>query len=207
MILRRAVRLVAVLAVAAAVNLGLFGLTTVLSQERDPVQDISEPVGVSLVSLAPPDPPEPEEVKEPEPPPEPEQPDFAPDLVQPGLGDLAGPAIGVALDVGGVRRDATPTDFIFDSLDLDRAPEVVARVNPEYPYQARERGIEGYVAVKVLVGKDGEVRQVNILKSRPQGMFDQAVRKAMTGWRFQPGEVGGEPVTAWITTTLHFRLN
>ncbi len=207
MIVRRAIRLAAVLAMAAAVNLGLFGLTTVLSQERDPVQDISEPVGVSLVSLAPPDPPEQEEAKEPEPPPEQDQPDFAPDLVQPGLGDLAGPSIGVALNLGGVRRDATPSDFIFDSLDLDRAPEVVARVNPEYPYHARERGIEGYVAVKVLVGKDGEVRQVNILKAKPQGMFEQAVRKAMTGWRFQPGEVGGEPVTAWITTTLHFRLN
>ena len=47
----------------------------------------------------------------------------SPDLVQPGLGDLGGPAIGVAFNVGGVRKDAAPTDFIFDSLDLDRAPE------------------------------------------------------------------------------------
>ena len=61
--------------------------------------------------------------------------------------------------------------------------------------------------VRVLVGKDGAVRQVNILKAKPEGVFDQAVRRAVPSWRFQPGEVGGEPVTAWVTTTLHFRLN
>lgn len=205
--LGRAGRILGIVVLAGAVNLALFGFTTVLSREREREQDITEPVGVSLVSLKAPEPPQQEEVKDPEPPPPQEKPDFAPDLVQPGLGDLGGPAIGVSFDIGGVKQDAAPADFIFDSMDLDRAPEVTSRVNPEYPYSARERGIEGYVAVKVLVGKDGAVRQVNILKSRPEGVFDQAVRRAVPGWRFQPGEVGGEPVTAWVTTTLHFRLN
>jgi len=205
--LRRAGQIGIALVLAALVNLGLFGLTTVLSQERDPVQDISEPVGVSLVSLAPPDPPKQEQVKDPEPPPPQKKPDFAPDLVRPGLSDLAGPAIGVNINVGGVQQENAAADFIFDSVDLDRPPQLTGRVNPDYPYQARERGIEGYVAVKILVGKEGEVRQINILKSKPETIFDQAVRKAVASWRFQPGEVGGEPVTAWVTTTLHFRLN
>jgi len=205
--MRRAGRLVLLLVAAGVVNLGLLGVTTVLSQERDRVQDITEPVGVSLVSLKPPEPPKQEEAKDPEPPPPQDKPDFAPDLLAPGLGDFGGPSVGVAINVGGVKREAAGADFIFDSADLDRAPEVVTRINPEYPYQARERGIEGYVAVKVLVGADGTVRQVNILKAKPQGAFETAVRKVMPGWRFQPGEVGGEPVTAWVTTTLHFRLN
>jgi len=205
--LKRAGRILGIVVLAGAVNLALFGFTTVLSREREREQDITEPVGVSLVTLEAPEPPPQEEAKDPEPPPPQEKPDFAPDLVQPGLSDLGGPAISVSLNVGGVKRDTAPADFIFDSMDLDRAPEVTARVNPEYPYSARERGIEGYVAVKVLVGKDGAVRQVNILKSKPKGVFDQAVRQAVPNWRFQPGEVGGEPVTAWVTTTLHFRLN
>jgi protein TonB len=200
-------RIAMVLTLAVVVNLGLFGFTTVLSRERERVQDISDPVGVSLVSLKAPEPPPQQEAKDPEPPPPQDRPDFTPDLVQPGLSDLGGPSIGATFNIGGIRKDDAPADFIFDSVDLDRAPEVTARVNPEYPYAARERGIEGYVAVKVLVGKDGSVRQVNILKAKPDGVFDQSVRKALTMWRFQPGEVGGEPVTAWITTTLHFRLN
>jgi periplasmic protein TonB len=207
MAVRRLGRVVLVLCIAAAVNLGLFSLTTVLSQERKLEQDISDPMSVNLVSLSPPQPPQQEEIAEPEPPEPQERPDFAPDLITPGLGNLAGPSIGMTINVGGVRRDPAPADFIFDSLDLDRAPEVLARVNPDYPFQARERGVEGFVAIKVLVGKDGAVRQVNILKSKPNGVFDQSVRKAVANWRFRPGEVGGEPVTAWITTTLHFRLN
>lgn len=207
MLLRRLGQVLLVLALAGVVNLGLFGLTIVLSQESKPEQDISDPVGVNLVSLAAPEPPQQEEVKEPAPPPPQEQADFTPDLFEPGLGDMSGPSIEVAINIGGVQREPAGGDFIFDSLDLDRAPEVSTRVNPDYPYQARERGIEGYVAVKVLVGKDGGVRQVNILKSAPEGVFDQAVRKALAGWHFRPGEVGGEPVTAWVTTTLHFRLN
>lgn len=203
----RLLRVVFVLLLAGVVNLGLFGLTTVLSKERELTPDISEPVSVSLVSLKPPDPPQQEEVKDPEPPPVQERPDFAPDLIAPGLADFGGPAIGVAINFGGVRRELAPADFIFDSTDLDRAPEVIGRVNPDYPFNARERGIEGYVAVKVLVGKDGSVHQVNVLKAKPSGVFDQSVRKAVANWRFRPGEVGGEPVTAWITTTLHFRLN
>lgn len=200
-------RILAMLALACLVNVGLFGLTIVLSQEREIEHDISEPVGVNLVSLAAPEPPRQEEVQDQEPPPPPPKSDFAPDLIDPGLGNLAGPAIEIGIDLGGVQREPGAADFIFDSNDLDSAPQVSTRVNPEYPFQAREKGIEGFVAVKVLVGKDGDVRQVNVLKARPEGVFDTAVRKALADWRFKPGEVGGEPVTAWVTTTLYFRLN
>ncbi len=207
MIRRQLVRLLVVLVLAVTVNLGLFGLTTVLSQERELAVEISEPQAVSLVSLAAPEPPRQEAVREPDPPEPQERPEFAPDLLPPNLGAWSGTDIGVAVIPSTVRRDAPQTEFIFDSADLDRTPEVLGRINPEYPFQARERGIEGFVAVKVLVGSDGTVRQVNILKSKPSGVFDQAVRKAVAGWRFRPGEVGSEPVTAWVTTTLHFRLN
>lgn len=207
MFLRRSGRLAAMVALAALVNLGLVGMTTVLSQESRPEQDITEPVGVSLVSLAAPEPQQQAEINEPEPPPPADKPDFAPDLIQPGFGEMAGPTIEVAFDIGGIQREAKVGDFIFDAVDLDRAAQVLSKVNPDYPYHARERGLEGYVAVKVLVDKDGSVRQVNILKSKPEGVFDQAVRKAVASWRFHPGEVGGEPVASWSTTTLHFRLN
>jgi len=192
---------------AVAVNVGLFGLAGFLTSQSRPPQDITEPVGVSLVSLAPPEPPARQEVETPEPPaPEP-RPDFQPDLVQPsvaglGLGDFA-----VKIDLGGVKADARRDDFIFDSADLDQAPQATAKVPPDYPYGARERGIEGYVAVKFLVREDGSVGNVNILKSQPEGVFDEAVRRALPRWRFQPGRVGGNPVASWAVTTIRFDLN
>jgi protein TonB len=193
---------------AIVINLALFALAGFLTTQQREVQDITDPVGVSLVSLAPPEPPKAEEVKEPEPPPPAqEKPDFTPDLVQPaisgpGVGDLV---IGIQMD--GVSRDQGPAEMIFDSIDLDQAPQAVRKIPPTYPYQARERGIEGYVAVKFMVREDGSVFNVNILKAKPEGYFEDEVRRALVGWEFQPGRIDGEPVASWVVTTLRFDLN
>jgi protein TonB len=197
----------AVLAAALLVNLGLFALAGLLVSERDAPEEFEEPVGVSLVSLTPPEPPKQEDVKEPEPPQEQPKPDFMPDLVQPSIGDLGGADIGVAIDIGDVGGQAGKQEFIFDSVDLDQAPQAKVQIPPAYPYRAREQGIEGYVAVKILVRSDGSVGQVNVLKAKPKGLFEDAVRETVPKWRFEPGKIGGDPVTAWVVTTIRFDLN
>ena len=191
---------------AILANLALLLLMGILtSQHRDPPA-MSDPVGVSLVSLAPPEPPPAEEVKEEAPPPPQSKPDFAPDLVQPSLGDFGTGGISVNLQLGDVETTAGEQEFIFDSVDLDQPPRVLVQVPPEYPYRAREQGIEGYVAVKLLVREDGSVARMNVLKAQPEGLFEDAVRRAVPGWKFQPGKIAGEPVTAWIVTTIRFDL-
>jgi protein TonB len=193
---------------AVAVNIALFALVGVLTNESRNDQDIIEPVGVSLVNLAPPEPPKQEEVKEPEPPPAAqEKPEFTPDLFQPaisgpGVGDLA-----VGLNIGEVSTREDPSEMIFDSVDLDQAPQATVRVPPDYPFKARERGVEGYVAVKFLVRADGSVGNVNILKAKPEGYFEEEVRRALPRWKFQPGTIAGEAVPSWVVTTLRFDLN
>ncbi len=195
-------------AVAILVNVALFVLAGMLTAQHREVQDISDPVGVSLVTLAPPEPPRQEEVRAPEPPPPAEEkPDFMPDLVQPAI---AGPAVGglsLGIKMGGLSRREDPGDLIFDSVDLDQAPQATVKVPPAYPYKARERGIEGYVAVKFLVREDGSVGNVNVLKAKPAGYFEEDVRRALPRWKFQPGRIGGEPVASWVITTLRFNLN
>lgn len=192
---------------AIVINIGLFGLAGFLTSTVRPPRDISDPIGVSLVSLAPPEPARQEEVRDPEPPPPETKPDFQPDLVQPsvlggGVADFA-----VKIDLGELGRDGSQDNFIFDSVDLDQAPQATVRVPPDYPYGARERGIEGYVAVKFLVREDGTVGNVNVLKAKPEGLFDDAVRRALPKWRFQPGRIGGNPVASWVVTTIRFDLN
>lgn len=130
------------------------------------------------------------------------------------LADLAPVALG---DIGQVLADSVgapqveappePEQTIFESTQVDEAPEVVTRTKPDYPQSAREQGLEGYVAVKLLVAPDGSVQQVNILRSKPDGVFDEAVGAAVANWTFKPGRIGGKPVATWVTTTLQFRLN
>jgi protein TonB len=193
---------------AIMVNFVLFALVGFLTTEHRAEQDLTNPVGVSLVTLAPAEPPKQEEVREAEPPPPAaEKPDFTPDLFQPAI---AGPGTGdlaVSLNLGDVSTREDPAGMIFDSVDLDQAPQATTRIAPEYPFQARERGVEGYVAVKFLVRADGSVGNVNVLKAKPEGYFEDEVRRVLPRWTFQPGTIAGEPVPSWVVTTLRFDLN
>lgn len=198
------------LAAAAGINLALLVLAGYLvNASRAPEQDITVPVGVNLVTLAPPAPPKQEAVREEAPPPPAEdKPDVQPDLFQPDFGAAAGAGdIAVNIDIGGITRSESAQEMIFDSVDLDQAPTPLVQVPPEYPYRAREQNIEGYVAVKFLVRPDGTVGNVNILKGQPEGVFDDEVRQALFRWKFQPGRLGGEAVASWVVTTLRFDLH
>lgn len=192
---------------AIAINIGLFGLAGFLTSTARPPRDISDPIGVSLVSLAPPEPAKQEQVKEAEPPPPEAKPDFQPDLVQPSVLGGGVADFSVKIDLGELGQDQREQNFIFDSVDLDQAPQATVRIPPDYPYGARERGVEGYVAVKFLVREDGSVGNVNVLKAKPEGLFEDAVRRALPKWRFQPGRIGGNPVASWVVTTIRFDLN
>lgn len=207
--LRRAARAVLVIVAAAAINLGLLLVASYLiNASRAPEQDITAPVGVSLVNLAPPAPPRQEQVQQEAPPPPAEdKPEVQPDLFQPDLGASGLGDIAIDVNIGGATRDDAAREAIFDSIDLDQAPVAMVQVPPEYPFKAREQNVEGYVAVKFLVRPDGSVGNVNILKAQPAGIFDDAVRRALVRWKFQPGRLGTEAVAAWVTTTLRFDLN
>lgn len=204
---RRTTLLVAgAIAGSVLVNIGLFGLASLLSSERERPADMTEPVAVSLVKLAPPKTAEPEEVKEPTPPKQEPKSDFTPDLVRPDLALGSNVDVGVAVDLGGIRRSDMGGEFVFEAYELDQPPQVLVRVPPVYPYKAREQGIEGVVQVKLLVNSDGTVGAVQILDARPKGIFEDAVRKSVPQWKFSPGKIEGATVTAWVVTAVRFEF-
>lgn len=199
-------------AFALVVNALLFAGVVLLAGEiKSEKQDITAPTGVNLMNLAPPEPPAEEQAKEPEPPKREEaKPDIAPDLFQPDFGaDLGGLATqgALAIDLTGGANSAMKQDFVFESYELDQAPRAVVKMQPVYPFKARQQGIEGVVQVKILVKEDGSVGEVLIMDARPPDVFEDAVLVAVPRWRFEPGVVGGKKVTSWVITALHFKLN
>jgi TonB family protein len=82
--------------------------------------------------------------------------------------------------------------------------ELLYRVEPEYPEEAREQKIEGAVVMEVHIATDGTVEDVRLLSGPPQLM--QAAADAVTRWRFQPRTSHGHPVKAQTRVTLNFRL-
>lgn len=91
--------------------------------------------------------------------------------------------------------------------EADRDFMPVSRTPPQYPYQATRRGIEGWVRVSFVVTATGEVEDVVLLESDPEGIFDRAAQRAVSKWKFKPRIVDGKPVAARAEQVVEFRLN
>jgi protein TonB len=95
---------------------------------------------------------------------------------------------------------------LFSAEQLDAPLTTLARIAPVYPLRARRRGIEGWVKVSFIVDETGHVHDVAIISAEPPGIFDQSVRRCVSGWRFKPGTVEGTPVRTKAETTIRYAL-
>lgn len=94
-----------------------------------------------------------------------------------------------------------PPDFVA----VERQPEFLVRIDPEYPDLLRRAGIEGRVVVRAWIGLDGRVRDVRLVQSDHEG-FNAATLAAVFRWRFRPAEQAGAPVEVWMPIPVRFRL-
>jgi len=96
---------------------------------------------------------------------------------------------------------------LFGVVDLDQPLITLTRMPPIYPLGAKRRGIEGSVTVRFIVNEQGSVEKATIIEAQPPDTFEEAVLRCVSGWRFQPGTVDGQPVRVWAETTIHFTLD
>ncbi len=96
---------------------------------------------------------------------------------------------------------------IFATGDLDSPLVVLVRIPPVYPMSAKNRGKEGWVKVRFIVNEDGSVEDVSVVESEPKSIFDDAVVRSVSGWRFKAGTVGGVPVKTRAETVVRFKLD
>ena len=76
------------------------------------------------------------------------------------------------------------------------AGELVAVSNPQpaYPPEAARSNTSGQVVVSFTVNSDGSVSNIDIVSSRPRGVFERSVQAAVRRWKFQP-IAGSQTVT------------
>jgi protein TonB len=83
-------------------------------------------------------------------------------------------------------------------------PERVRYVPPIYPDVARAARIEGTVILEAVIGADGAVREVRVL--RPAPFLEDAAIEAVKEWLFTPTRLNGEPVPVVMSVTVTFTL-
>ncbi|MGM3389254.1 energy transducer TonB [Stutzerimonas stutzeri] len=79
-------------------------------------------------------------------------------------------------------------------------------VRPEYPYRARQRGIEGHIKLAFTITPAGRVENIRVMEASPPNVFDREARRAAARWRFAPRTENGAAVSREAVKTLHFRL-
>ncbi|HEX7076985.1 MAG TPA: energy transducer TonB [Candidatus Eisenbacteria bacterium] len=117
---------------------------------------------------------------------------------EPGSGSGPAPAEGLTRVVP--SGDAPESVYRY----AEEPPVPVFAPEPRYPDWAKEAGVSGRVELDVLVGSDGNVRQI-VTRSGVHGL-DEAARNAVARWRFRPAKANGKPVATWVTIPILFRF-
>lgn len=107
-----------------------------------------------------------------------------------------------SIPLGGLAVDAA----VFGLSDLDSAPRPLWQAPPQYPVSARWQRREGWVLLDLVVDTDGRTRDIRVAASAPGGVFDEAACRAASGWRFEPGRIGGRAVAVRVRQKVVFEL-
>ena len=118
----------------------------------------------------------------------------------PGAGPDKGPGIGPGTDGGfggGPMREGSGA----------QPPTKLHSVDPKYTTEAMRARIQGIVSLEVLIGADGLVKDVRVVKSldRATGLDDEAIKTARQ-WRFGPATYQGKPVPFLVIIEMTFTL-
>lgn len=118
-----------------------------------------------------------------------------PDFSMDGLNGLDGDILGSGNGV--IMTDDT----------VDQSPKAVWQAPMVYPPRARAKGIEGYVVFSLLIGITGEIEQVKIVESFPNGVFDEVAMQGINSWKFEPAQYQGQSVKSWAKQRIRFDLS
>jgi protein TonB len=182
-----------------------------LTPPAPPVQEAApppEPVAPPPVATAPLPQPAPEAL--PEPPPSKPEPPRAAAKPAPSR-----PASAPAL----ARAEPGPVSAAPSVPQIAAAPALAAPLlpprpiaglasnrKPDYPAEARRRGQQGRVLLRVEVSAAGTPLAVTVASSSGHPALDDAALAAVRQWHFAPATRGGEPVAGLAEVPIQFRL-
>jgi len=103
-------------------------------------------------------------------------------------------------EAGIVEEEPPPMEFWM----VEEKPTSIFQAIPVYPEIARQAGIEGDVFVEMVVGTDGHVESVQILRGPP--VFHESAREAAMKMIFSPAKQNDRAVRVKVAQKISFRL-
>ena len=84
------------------------------------------------------------------------------------------------------------------------ATNLVQKVMPVYPPEAKQNHVEGVVRFTVTIGKDGKVQHIELVSGEP--ILAEAAEQAVKQWVYRPTLLNGDPVEVITTVDVNFTL-
>jgi protein TonB len=137
------------------------------------------------------------------------------DVVTPTMDEISRMAPDTPIDIFEDRNIIIDTDKVTEELlpppgapaFYDEPPVVVNSVAPDYPDLAHRAGLEGKVWLEALIDKNGNVRDVQVVKStNPNAGFEEAALAAAWKSTWKPAISNGLPIAVRITYSVVFKL-
>lgn len=88
-----------------------------------------------------------------------------------------------------------------------KMPELLTKVEPKYPHDARNARAEGTVILQAVIREDGTIGNVEVLRhAEGWPSLDEAAMVAVRQRTYRPATKAGRPVSIYFTIRVDFRL-
>jgi protein TonB len=114
----------------------------------------------------------------------------------------------------GTRLDPGPT-ILLPPADPPREPVLVeasidprarAAFQPDYPGAMIRQGVEGAVTVRITIGADGRLTDIEKISATDESFWLATQRHALRQWRFRPATRDGVAIVSTKVLTVRFTL-
>ena len=82
---------------------------------------------------------------------------------------------------------------------------LIQKIEPKYPPLALAARIQGQVLLKAIIGKDGEIKELELVSGH--AFLAPAAITAVRQWRYRPFLLNGEPIEVETTVTVTFQIS
>ena len=86
------------------------------------------------------------------------------------------------------------------------SPVEIQNPMPAITPEARAKQISGSVLLSIVIGKDGTVRNVKVLRGLGYGLDESAAETVTRKWLFKPSMLNGQPVSVRADMEVTFRI-
>jgi periplasmic protein TonB len=83
-------------------------------------------------------------------------------------------------------------------------PRQLYAPQPQYPVLAKQAKVQGTVIIDAIIDEQGNIVQAHVVSG--PGLLIAAALQAVSGWKYQPTRLNGEPISVEMHVEVHFVL-